>query len=130
MESAAFRELVSPRNIALDVRQVFPLVFSPHPRGQQPCGIRMDGTREQLHYGRLLHDLACVHHMHPVGDLGYCAEVMGDEDDGTAVLVLQVLHKVENVSSLCRDVFANQDIEYPYDQYYDLILDQQSLRLV
>ena len=45
----------------------------------------------------LLDDLAEVHHRHPVGDLGHHAEVVGDEHDRHAELLLQLPQQLQDL---------------------------------
>jgi hypothetical protein len=43
------------------------------------------------------HQPALAHHRHAVGDLGDHAEIMGDEQDGCAVAVLQILEQAQDL---------------------------------
>jgi hypothetical protein len=51
----------------------------------------------------LFHDPARVHHRDPVGDVGHHAEVVGNEDHGSARLLAQVAHALQDLG-LDRDV--------------------------
>src|SRR5215471_18351637 len=64
-------------------------------RAEECTRVRMLGMVEQLANGGCLHDLAGVHHGHPVTHLGHDAQVVGHEDEGHARLALDVLEEVE-----------------------------------
>lgn len=40
-----------------------------------------------------LHDPAEIHHSHTIGDVPHDGEVMGDEEEGETLLLLQVLQR-------------------------------------
>ena len=52
---------------------------------------------EQACHRGFFHDLARVHHRHPVGHFGDHAQVVGDEDDRGTHLGAQVAHQVEDL---------------------------------
>ena len=52
--------------------------------------------RHPLHRSRL-HDSSEIHHRHPVADLRHHAQVVGDQDNGGVVLVLQFIHQFEDL---------------------------------
>ena len=55
------------------------------------------GAREQRIHGRHLHELAQVHHRHPIGDVADDREVMGDEQVGQPELRLEALEQVDDL---------------------------------
>ena len=58
----------------------------------------MAGVAEELEGLRLLHNLPGVHHIHIVAQLGHHPHVVGDKQDGGAVVPAQVPHKAEDLS--------------------------------
>ena len=61
-------------------------------RREQPLGVGVVVPVEDVPARRLLHHRAGVHHDHVVGRLGDHAEVVGDEDDRGAELLLEPSH--------------------------------------
>src|SRR5690348_10221816 len=60
-------------------------------QGTKQCpGVRMLWCVEQISDRRLLDNLASVHDRHLVAHLGNDTEIVGDEDDGNAGVLLQV----------------------------------------
>ncbi len=55
------------------------------------------GVVEQRTHRRLLDDAAGIHHHHLVGHFGDDAQVVRDQDDRRASLLLQALHQVEDL---------------------------------
>ena len=66
-------------------------------RGEQPLGVRVRGTGEQALGRGLLHDLAGVHHRHPVRPSRDDAEVVGDEQHRHAVALAQPVEHLEDL---------------------------------
>ena len=58
--------------------------------GEQRLGIGVMGRREDLLDRALLHDLAEIHHRHPVGDVAHQRQVVADEHHGRAAVPLDV----------------------------------------
>ena len=57
----------------------------------------MAGVVVDLVGGADLHDVAGVHHRHPVGDVGHHAQVVGDQDHRQLVLDPQVLEQLQDL---------------------------------
>ena len=66
-------------------------------RRQQRLGVGVDRHAEQLLGGAGLHQLAQVHDTDVSGDVPHDGQVVGDEHVGQALLLLQVLHEVEDL---------------------------------
>ena len=64
-------------------------------RGQQQLGVRVPGVGEHVLDRPGLGDLAGVHHDQPVGHVPRAGDVVGDVEDGHALLVAQLGHQVE-----------------------------------
>ncbi len=64
---------------------------------EQPARVRMLGSREQLPRCRVLHHLAGIHHRDAVGDAGDDAEIVGDQKDGEAELLLQPVQQPQDL---------------------------------
>ncbi len=77
--------------------------FAPRFGGKQVAGIGVLRIGEDLGGRSGLDDLALGHDADPIGDLADDAEVVGDEQHGHAVLVLERLQKLEDLR-LHRDV--------------------------
>ena len=45
----------------------------------------------------ILDDLAGIHNRHAVGHIGYHTQVVGDKDNGIAVLLLNFLHEFQDL---------------------------------
>ena len=56
---------------------------------QQKPRVGVEGTPEELPCGRLLHDLPGIHHQAAVRPLGGQGQVVGDEEDGGPMALLQ-----------------------------------------
>ena len=65
--------------------------------GQQRLGVGVDRSLVDVGRRRHLHQLAGVHDGHPVRDVAHHRQVVGDEQVGQAVLVLQVLQQVDHL---------------------------------
>ena len=66
-------------------------------RREQRAGVGMLRRRENLAHRRFLHLLTLPHHHHVVGHFGNHAHVMGNEDDGSAHLLLQIANDVQDL---------------------------------
>ena len=80
MEGAPGRSGGERRRSARNGRQVPEIAVKTGQAGEQPDGVGMSRTPEDLLHRPRLHDPARVHDRHPVCDLGYDAQIMGDED--------------------------------------------------
>ena len=67
-------------------------------RAQQPPRVRMLRIAEDIRSRALLDHAACVHHDHPLGEVGDDAHVVGDQDDRGAVVALKALHQLQDLS--------------------------------
>ncbi len=85
--------------------------------GQQRPRVGVVGFVEELVDGALLHDLAQVHDRDPVGRVVHHGQVVGDEQVGQAVLLLEVLEQVD-------DLRLHGDV-----QRGDRLVEHQQLRL-
>ena len=65
--------------------------------GQQRPGVGVLGVVEDLLAPAEFHDLPRVHHRHPVGHIGHHAQVVGDEDDGEVVALLDLVDELQNL---------------------------------
>ena len=57
----------------------------------------MSGIVEHFLAGTQFHHLTAVKHRDPVGHIGHNAQVMGDEDDGVAEFLLQILDQLQDL---------------------------------
>ena len=87
------RNLDEPVDVGLEPRQ----------RAEQAPRVRVQRMLEELVDRSLLGHPGRVHHDDLVGDLGDDAEVVGDHDDRGAVVVLELVHQLEDLR-LRRDV--------------------------
>lgn len=71
--------------------------------GNQTLGVRMIGVLKNTFDGARLDDPAGVHHRHPIGHLGDCSHVMGNQYDGRARGLAQFQQQIEHLR-LYRDV--------------------------
>ena len=86
------------RRLARDRVQPLALAAVGGQRLQQALGVRVvAGGRTASRRSALLHHLAGVHHHHLVGHVGDHAEVVGDQDDRGAELLLQAAHHLEHL---------------------------------
>ena len=65
--------------------------------GYELPGVGVLGVVVNLSRGARLDDLASVHHHHSVGHLGDDAEIVSDEDEAEAHLVLQLLEELQDL---------------------------------
>ena len=65
--------------------------------GHQRLGVGVGGMGEKLLGGRLLHQMAQIHHAHAVGDVAHHAHVVSDEQVGQPALILQILQQVDDL---------------------------------
>ena len=66
-------------------------------RLEQPAGVRVRTLLEQRVDVAALDRPTGVHHLHPVDDAGDDTEIVGDEHDRRAQLVLDALHDLEDL---------------------------------
>ena len=66
-------------------------------RGQQGLGVGVQALPGEDLPGGHLHQAAQVHDRHPVADMGDDAQVMGDEEIGEAVALLQLGEQIEDL---------------------------------
>jgi len=88
---ASRRPSVRPRKTLADARD----------RGKELLRVRILGrVKERANVG-LLHQLALVHHCHPVGEIRHDAHVVGDQDNGSTELVPDSAQQVQNLGLHC-----------------------------
>ena len=94
-ERAARRRAQHVRRRARDRRE--PLAAERRQAGQQAAGVRVRRRAEDRVDVAALDRAAGVHHLHAVGDAGDDTEVVGDEHDAGAEVVLDALDDVEDL---------------------------------
>ena len=66
-------------------------------RAHQPLGVGVLGVLVDFPGGAGFDNPAQVHHGHPVAHFGHGAQVVGDEEDGHAQLLLEGLHQLQDL---------------------------------
>ena len=98
VERAARGDVDRAGRLPLEGRRVEgPLRGRPGHRGQQRLGVGVQPTGGQDRTFGHFHEPAHVHHGHPVADLGDDPQVVGDEEVGEAVALLQLRQEVQNL---------------------------------
>ena len=103
MEAAALRQVERRRHGAFDRQQAVAVLLDLRDAAEQAERVGMLRIVEDRGTRRALHHAAGVHHRDLVGHLGDDAEVVGDQDDRHAGLLLQFAQQVEDLR-LHRDV--------------------------
>src|SRR5262249_31722118 len=85
------------RDHALDARKMRGAPLKPRDRAKQADSIGMLRRGEQFIDLSTFDDLAGVHHCYLVADFRDHAEIMRDQDDGSAARILQLPHQVEDL---------------------------------
>ena len=81
------RNLIKPTLLRCRVRH----------RAQQAFRVRVAGSAEELARRRLLENLSRVHHYDVIGHPGDDAQIVRDENDARARLLLQILYQLKNL---------------------------------
>ena len=98
MELAARRRVCRARYLALELDRILLRVrIQRGNRRQQRLGVGMAGREKQFLGRRDLDDLAEIHDRDLVADMGHHRQVVGDEQEGQAHLLLKGFQKVEDV---------------------------------
>ena len=91
MEGAARRRVDRGRRVARDDdAKALLLRIGRRHRAEQRARVRMQRRRVELLGRALLDDLAEVHHRDALADVPHDAEIVRDEEEGDAELVLQI----------------------------------------
>ncbi len=99
VERASRRHADEARRRSRDGFQtVGPALIESRQAGQQSEGIRMTRVVEDVLGARVFGDPAGVHHHDPVGMARHQTEVVGDEHDGGAALLLKILQQLHDLS--------------------------------
>lgn len=93
IKAAACRHMEQIGSLAVDARQVLVRPGRVRQRRQQPLRIRMSRPIKDIFYKPLLDDAASIHDVYAPAHLGDDAEVVGNEDDGHAQPLLQLLNQ-------------------------------------
>ena len=72
----------------------FPFLCAARERCQETLRVRMLGLMEDLIGMTLLRDDACIHHINPIGDVGYDSQVMGNIEEGQVSFLLSARGRV------------------------------------
>ncbi len=96
-EATAVGELDEVRHRARDRRQLVEDLAGDRNRADEAARVGVLRVGEQRPHVRLFDDLTRVHDGDPVAHLGDHAQVMGDEDDGRAGLLLEHAHEVQDL---------------------------------
>ena len=63
-------------------------------RGKQRLGVGVQGIAEDIRRRAVFHEVSEVHNAHGIGDMLHHGQVVGDEEIGKLILLLQLLEKV------------------------------------
>ena len=89
-EPAAAGRAKERRRLAGDLGQPLELDVEPREGAEQPPRVGVQGLLEQREHGRVLGHAGRVHHDDVVCRLGDDAQIVRDQDDGRAVVSLQL----------------------------------------
>ena len=91
---------------------------------QQACGVRVAWPCEQIFNASLFHDATGIHHRHSIGESGYSAEVMRNENEGQIGGTTQLAEQFEQLR-LDRDIerrrrfVGDQELRFARERHRD-----------
>ena len=96
-EAASLGQVQQVRYHAADAVEPIHLIIHSWDGFQQALGIGMAGVPEQLKGLGLLHDLAGIHNVDNIAHLRHNAHVMGNHQNGGAVVIPELFHELQNL---------------------------------
>ena len=96
-EAAPIRQKQRVGHLAVDRRQTRLFTIQPRDGTQQAHRVRVLRRVEQGGYRPLLDDAPGVHYHYLIGHFSHHTEVMGDQDDGGAIFLLQCVHQIQDL---------------------------------